>query len=238
MKRFAFVLIVMAMAGLWLPIQAHADDTYTVSVGYADNLRPDAPSAFFPNPWAGSPNVALFSGNATNVDAGAVMITNTGASNITLNALTITLPQAGGFTLWGSSFPFVLAPGMEAIFTQTTPYNLDTSDFPIVPADISNNCSVGALASSSVCVSNAPIVTVTTGISGALAYTDSGHVLDTGGFDANCCLPLGNESLNWRLIGTTGVDNPGGTSVPEPASLLLLGSGLAGLAAWRIRRNK
>ena len=66
---------------------------------------------------------------------------------------------------------------------------------------------------------------------------DAVSLANTGGFDANCCLPNNNESLNWRLIGTTGVQNPGG-SVPEPASVLLLGSGLVGLAAWLRKQQR
>jgi hypothetical protein len=39
------------------------------------------------------------------------------------------------------------------------------------------------------------------------------------------------------VAGSTGTSSGPCTSVPEPSSLLLLGSGLAGLAAWRIRRS-
>jgi len=237
---YTFLIFALMISGLLLssPGIANAVDVYDVYVGYADNLRPDAPSAFFPNPWSGSSNVALFVGNATNVDAGAVMITNTGATGLTLSSLSVTMPQAGGmspFVLWSSSLPFVLPSGMDAIFTQTTQYNFDTSDYAIVPANLLDNCSTGPTASTPTCVNNRPVVTITTG-DGTVAFNDTGHVLDTGGFDANCCLPQGNESLNWRLIGTTGVENPNGT-VPEPASLLLFGSGLAGLGLWGRKRS-
>src|SRR5262249_28239423 len=45
-----------------------------VAVGYADNLRP---SPFFPNPWAGSPNVVFVGENSpNNEDSGAIRIVN------------------------------------------------------------------------------------------------------------------------------------------------------------------
>lgn len=230
-KRWPFLLGVLVL-GLVLPLQASA---YQVYVGYADNLRA---SPFFPTPWGGDPSVDLFAAGGT-FDAGAVRIHNDGVSAITINNLFVTInPSAGavGFGIWGGSLPAVIGAGKDAIFSQTFSFNFDTSDFPIVPASLVNNCSVGALSTSVLCTSNAPSVDVT--VDTVLAnFRDTGHVLNTGGFDAVCCLPDGNESLQWRLIGTTGVENPGGAAVPEPASLLLFGSGLAGLAAWRMRKK-
>ena len=42
-------------------------------------------------------------------------------------------------------------------------------------------------------------------------YLDTGHVLTTGGSDL--ATAGANESQNWRPIGTTGISNPGGTTV-------------------------
>src|SRR6185436_1413233 len=57
---------------------------------------------------------------------------------------------------------------------------------------------------------------------------DTGHVLTTGGSD----LAIGgqNESLNWRLIATTGISNPGGANitinVSPPGSQFAAGSAI------------
>jgi len=240
----AYAAAVVAIAGLMLPLSANA---VQVQVGYADSLRP---SPFFPTPFAGDPGVTLYAGQnpAVGIDAGAVRVFNDTASNFVINTLTVHMRNGAGtnYDLWTGFLGagFTLTPGSSAIFTQTAQFNFDSSDNDVLIGgnDIANNCSVGALSLTSACTSNPAQVILNGSI-----LLDTGHVLDTGGFDfvnANRCPNPAessgncNESLQWRLIGTTGVDNPGGTSVPEPASLLLLGSGLAGLAAWRIRRNK
>ena len=234
----------LAIGGLILPLSANA---VQVQVGYADNLRP---SPFFPNPFAGDPGVTLYAGQnpSVGIDAWAVRVFNDTASNFVINSLTVHMRNGAGtnYDLWSGFLGagFTLTPGSSAIFTQTAQFNFDSSDGDVLIGgnDIANNCSVGALSLTAACTNNPAQVILNGSI-----LLDTGHVLDTGGFDSvgasvcpNRAEPSGacNESLQWRLIGTTGINNPGGTSVPEPASLLLLGSGLVGLAAWRIRRNK
>ena len=215
-----------------------------VYVGYADDLRP---SPFFPSPYS---TADIFQGNVGALDTGAIRVQNTGSTTVMLNGLTVRLNPGGGgpgtqvFSLWSFGSGLALGPGQNAVFGSTANYNFDTSDFGVLGgfAPNNDNCSVGPTAASALCVNNAPVIDLT--VDAVLtSYVDSAHVLDTGGFDfvnANPCPVAGdvpgacNESLQWRLIGTTGINDPGG-HVPEPASLSLALLGL--VAAWRARRR-
>ena len=235
MKRNFFIQGLLA-AGVISALAVPASANIITYVGYADELRP---SPFFPNPWNGSAGVALYAGDtSTNIDAGAIRLHNDGVSAVTINNLSVQInPGLSGptFNLWSASFPFLLGAGMDAIFTQTVAYNFDTSDYALVAPDLSNNCSVGALASSALCLANIPTISLTVdGVTSDLL--DTSHVLNTGGFDL-ALVSNSNESLNWRPIGTTGVENPSGQSVPEPEALSLLGLGLAALGLIRTRRK-
>ena len=178
---------------------ASAATNVNVFVAYADNLRP---SGFFPTPWKGAPNT-LFIGNGPSFDAGAIRLDNPTGVPLPVDNVSVDLQRPGpAFKLWGS---FTIPAHGSAILTQTGQYNFDTSDYPLA------SCPTPAASSDK----RIPKVTVT--IAGApTSLLDTGHVLDTGGFDYASCKP--NESLQWRSIGGAGIGTEGGSIALTPAT--------------------
>src|SRR5512133_2638187 len=87
-QKLALVLLIALLA-----VPAVLADS-GVYVGYADGIRANG---FFPNPWQGTPGVQYFNGNSGSgqFDAGAIRITNSGASAIVVNSISVYLPTFG-----------------------------------------------------------------------------------------------------------------------------------------------
>ena len=209
-----------------------------VYVGYADNLRP---SGFFPNPWLCASGVVSQSACVQSFDTGAIRIDNTGASAATISGFTVTFGGGQMFNFWA---PLTIPAGGKGIFTQTAFQNFDTSDFGLFgagPVNVDATHPLGGCtnpqgpAQTTQCVAFEPKVTFSVNAAPATTFTDSGHILDTFGYDLINLPPPGgdgNESINWNLIGSE--PSRGGTT-PEPGTLVLLGSGLLGAISY-VRR--
>jgi hypothetical protein len=240
------LLLVLFVGVLVFPSMARADG-FTVFVGYADNLRP---SGFFPTPWLGASNVVSQSATVQSFDTGAIRIDNTGATSITITNFSVSFN--GGSTTAAIWNTLTLNPGQTGIFTQTVSYNFDSSDFGIFggspPASLAptvpgNNAIGGCSSTASIlaasgdvalCAANAPVVSFMEN-GNLVTLTDTGQILNTGGYDFINGSTDGNESINWNLIGSS-ADRGGTTGVPEPSTMFLLGSGLLSLCG--ITRRK
>jgi PEP-CTERM motif len=206
------MLALMSASSAWA-------DGVTVYTGYHDGLRS---GGFFPNPWIGDTfngqPILVPGGLGGGSDDGAILLVNNTGTPETISNITVDSFQNGAsFSLWPT---FTLAPGQAAILTATAGDNFDTSDQPIqcIPS--------GAI----------PEVHLTVG-STPETLDDTGQRLNTGGTDIAVCgsnshFTGPNESIGWALIGTV-AGQGNNISAPEPASLMLLGTGLLGICAIR-----
>ncbi len=177
-----------------------------MSVGYADSARgnPDLPV-----PFDGSPHT-IFIGDNGPYDSGAIKLDNTTSAPISVTNVTVYFPnhnQYNGQTisLWGS---FEIPANSSAILAQTSYLGFDTSDYGISGINCSNMAGPD---------NNPPQVLLKVSDAVTATLLDTGHVLDTGGLDSVGC-PRGNESLQWRAIGTGGATVSSGNLTLEPLS--------------------
>jgi hypothetical protein len=206
---FAAVSLVAALA---LPTAAFAVEE--ILVGYADGIRS---GGFFPNPWDGDLGITFLGGSGSGVyDAGAILVYNSGGPSFTVTSAAVSINGTDATLPW--ALPVTLSAGQGLILAQTADYNFDTSDIhPISPNGVPvSGCAIAC-----------PVVTIN-----GVAYLDTGHVLDTNGYDY--AYNGNNESFRWRLIGTSGA--PG---APEPSTwaMMLLGFGGLGFAGYRARKS-
>jgi hypothetical protein len=222
-------------------------DSFTVFVGYADNLRA---SGFFPTPWLGAGTVVSQTPPGQTLDTGAIRIDNTGATSIMITNFSVAFNGGSpAIAIWS---PLTISPGQTGIFTQTGSFNFDSSDFGIFgglpPAALAptvpGNNEIGGCSSTAAilatdpidaakCAANAPVVSFMEN-GNLVTLTDTGQILNTGGYDFINGSSDGNESINWNKIGSEA--SRGGTGVPEPSSLLLLCSGLIGFGGFARKR--
>lgn len=188
-----------SLAGITHLTTARAASGVDIFVGYADSLR--ANPANFPTPWAGSPNTTFEGCQPTNsciYDAGAVRVVNNTGATITVNSIAIHIDTCT-YTGWPSAS---LPPGSQLIVTQLgsgaangctgpTPTVMDTSDVGPGGGPYAGNCTPDGIK---------PTVDVT--LDGTTTtYTDSGQILNTGGFDLASCPNGTNESTQWTTVG-------------------------------------
>jgi PEP-CTERM motif len=244
-KHLSVAAFAVASLAVGLGVTEARADVLNVYVGYADNLRP---SGFFPTPWLVDPGVVSQTPTGESLDAGAVRIQNTGSIAVTISGMTVTLN--GGSTTFDFWAPLTIAGGQNGIFTQTSSYNFDTSDFgstfpitgtaPTVPGNNGiGGCSspasiVASAGATSNCAAVVPVVSFSENGTTPVSFKDTGQILDTGNYDFINGSSDGNESINWNSIGSV-ADRGGVSGVPEPSTwaMLLLGFAAVGFAGYR-----
>jgi len=180
-----------------------------VSVGYADSLRP---SPDLPVPWKGAPHTVFIGADPSGhqYDGGAIKLDNTTSAPISVTGVTVYFPNHNmnpqTYNLWGS---FEIPANSSAILAETNGNNFDVSDYGI------NGIVCGNMAGRD---SNPPRIMLKVSDAITTTLADTGHVLDTGGFDPGLACAANNESLQWHAIGTGGATASSGNLTLEPLS--------------------
>ncbi len=194
-----------------------------VYVAYADN---QTVAPFFPDPWQNAPNTYFAGTHGLAVDAGAILIVNTGTAPVVLSRGASVDGFANGevYQLWdgllaqsGRTIP----PGGRLLLTQTstcTMANVATC------SNFNTSASTGSTPTKDI-----PVIHLTlNGV--AQSFADTGQILNTGGVNVFAALQR-NASLQWRRVGTTGTLFPGGSGVlPAPVSTVRNDNSRTGLA--------
>ncbi|HEV2222070.1 MAG TPA: hypothetical protein VGR84_03620 [Candidatus Acidoferrales bacterium] len=150
--------------------------------------------------------------------SGAIRVVNNTGQTRNVTDVLVTIGSAT-FDLWNTGGAFTVGAGTDEVLAQTFGQNFDTSDF-------GNAFAPG----NSIQPTKKLTLSLGAGTSQSITFTDSGQVLNTGGFDLANAKPCPgannpnvsgpcNESLPWRDVGTSGTNDPGGGETPEPASL-------------------
>lgn len=179
---------------------------FQVQVGYADTYRPLAVN--FPTPWAGDPGVVYDGCDPSTCvwDGGAIRIVNTSGGTLTIDSVQVVMgggPSPCVLDMWQHDRS--LPAGDSLILAQQTsgigfgcnnpPGNFDSSDMGIDGSSWDGQCTISGLT---------PEVDVTiqdpqTGQPVTTPWMDTGHVLNTGGFDLGDCPRETNESSQWWI---------------------------------------
>ena len=214
--------LIYALVSAAILVSQSAAANVAVYVAYAENERP---AVYFPDPWLGSPDTTFLGYPGTAWDTGAVLILNTGTTDVVLSrGVRIDgFQDSTVYQLWDNLIPAAglsIAPGKQVILAQTGAqdasgnYTANPCIRGVTPGAtcFSNFDSSDTPVNSQKSTATPKIHLTLNGV--AQTFTDSGQILNTGGFDYGNDYTL-NESTQWRLVGTTGPTVPAGTGVPQ-----------------------